>query len=153
MCWTWTLIWYKQTNKQTNKIHTNYPKIIICLLCINWFDKIIALQVNLSTIILFSLWLWYGIYCLLNKFNWTLSWVSFIYLHFVCTHSGAGEIAQSLASLSIKWAVQVRARLDPLVTERWNSITMLLTHSRWRLVQKRRSMCYYVCVIMHVKDP
>ena len=52
---------------------------------------------------------------------------------------GGGEIAQSLA----------------LVTERWNSITVLLTrpHQCRRLVQKRPSMCYYVCVIMHVKDP
>ena len=46
-------------------------------------------------------------------------------------------------------------RLDPLVLERWNSITVLLTcsHQCRRLVQKRQSMCYYFCVIMHVKDP
>ena len=49
----------------------------------------------------------------------------------------SGEIALSLASLSIKRAARVRSRLDPLVTERWNSITM----------------CYFVCAIMHVKDP
>ena len=50
---------------------------------------------------------------------------------------------------------RVRARLDPLVLERWNSITVLFTrsHQGRRLVQKRPSMCYYVCVIMHVKDP
>ena len=61
----------------------------------------------------------------------------------------------SLASLSTKRAIQVRARLDPLVTEKWNSITVLLTHSHQcrQLVKKRPSMCYYVCVIMHVKDP
>ena len=69
--------------------------------------------------------------------------------------SGGGEIAQSLVSLSIKQAVRVRARLDPLVIERWNSITVLLTcsHQCRRPVKKRQSMCYYVCVIMHVKDP
>ena len=66
-----------------------------------------------------------------------------------------GEIAQSLESLSTNQAIRVRARLDPLVLERWNSITVLLTRSHQcrRLVQKRLSMCYYVCVIMHVKDP
>ena len=49
----------------------------------------------------------------------------------------------------------VRARLEPLVLERWNSITVLFTRSHQcrRLVKKRPSMCYYVCVIMHVKDP
>ena len=69
--------------------------------------------------------------------------------------SRGGEMAQSLESLSIKWAIQVRVRLDLLVTERWNSITVLLTssHQCRRLVQKRPSMCYYVCVIMHVKAP
>ena len=68
---------------------------------------------------------------------------------------GGGEIAQSLESLSTKRAIRVRARLDPLVLERWNSITVLLTcsHQCRRLVKKRPSMCYYVCVIMHVKDP
>ena len=66
-----------------------------------------------------------------------------------------GEIAQSLASLSVKRAVWVRARLDLFVSERWNSITILLTrsHQCQRLVKKRPAMCYYVCVIMHVKDP
>ena len=69
--------------------------------------------------------------------------------------TGGGEIAQSLASLSMKRAAWVCSRLDPLVTERWDSITVLLTrfHQCRRLVQKRPSMCYYVCVIMHVKDP
>ena len=68
---------------------------------------------------------------------------------------GGGEIAQSLASLSIKRAARVGFRLDPLVIEGWNSLTVLLTcsHQCRRLVQKRPSMCYYVCVIMHVKDP
>ena len=68
---------------------------------------------------------------------------------------GGGEIAQSLESLSIKWAARVRSRLDLLVIEWWNSITVLLTRSHQcrRLVQKRPSMRYYVCVIMHVKDP
>ena len=66
-----------------------------------------------------------------------------------------GEIAQSLLSLSIKRAIQVRARHDRLDIERWNSITVLLTcsHQCRRLVQKRPSMCYHVYVIMHVKDP
>ena len=69
--------------------------------------------------------------------------------------NGGGEIAQSLASQSTKRAIRVRARLDLLVLERWNSITVLLTRSHQcrRLVKKRQSMCYYVCVIMHVKDP
>ena len=68
--------------------------------------------------------------------------------------NGGREIAQSLASLSTKWAIRVRARLDPLVLEKWNSITVLLTcsHQCRRLVQKRQSMCYQVCVIMHVKN-
>ena len=68
---------------------------------------------------------------------------------------GGGEIAQSLASLSTKQVIRVRDRLDQLVTERWNSITVLLTRSHQcrRLVKKKPSMCYYVCVIMHVKDP
>ena len=42
---------------------------------------------------------------------------------------GGGEIAQWLASLSVKLAVQVRAQHDPLVSERWNSVSVLLTHS------------------------
>ena len=73
----------------------------------------------------------------------------------IITPQGGWEIAQSLASLSTKRGARVRSRLDPLVTERWNSITVLLTRSHQcrRLVQKRPSMCYYVCVIMHVKDP
>ena len=33
----------------------------------------------------------------------------------------------TLASLSTKRAIRVRALLDPLVLERWNSITVLLT--------------------------
>ena len=36
-----------------------------------------------------------------------------------------GEIAQSLASVSTKRAIRVRAHLDPLVIERWNSITVI----------------------------
>ena len=43
--------------------------------------------------------------------------------------AGGGEIAQSLASLSTKRAIRVRTRFDPLVLERWNSITVLLTQS------------------------
>ena len=39
---------------------------------------------------------------------------------------GGGEMAQWLGSLSVKQAVQVRDRHDPLVSERWNSIRMLL---------------------------
>ena len=68
---------------------------------------------------------------------------------------GGGEIAQSLAFLSMKRVARVRSWLDPLVTEKWNSISVLLTcsHQCRRLVKKRQSMCYYVCVIMHVKDP
>ena len=64
-----------------------------------------------------------------------------------------GEIAQSLAALSTKRAIQDPASI--LLTERWNSITVPLTRSHHcrRLVQKRPSMYYYVCVIMHVKDP
>ena len=42
---------------------------------------------------------------------------------------GGGEIAQSLASLSTKRAARVRSRLDPLVTDWWNAITVLLTRS------------------------
>ena len=36
----------------------------------------------------------------------------------VSPHTVGGEIAQLLVSLSVKRAVRVRARLDPLVTER-----------------------------------
>ena len=68
---------------------------------------------------------------------------------------GGREIAQSLVFLSIKRAIRVCARIDPLVIERWNSVTVLLTCSTQcqQLVKKRPSMSYYVCVIMHVKDP
>ena len=68
---------------------------------------------------------------------------------------GVGEIAQSLASLSMKRAVWVHTQLNPLVIEWLNSMAVLLTRSHQcrRLVKKRPSMCYYVCVIMHVKDP
>ena len=78
-----------------------------------------------------------------------------IALYYDATHLGGGGIAQSLASLSTRRAVPVRFPLNALVSERWNSITVLLTRSHQcrRLVQKRPSMCYYVCVIMHVKDP
>ena len=67
---------------------------------------------------------------------------------------GGGEIEQWLVSLSVKLAVQVRARHDPFVSERWNSITVLLncSHQCWRLVQQRPSMCYHLYVIMIVKD-
>ena len=43
----------------------------------------------------------------------------------------------------------------PFVSERWHSTNMLLTclHQCWRLVHKRPSMCYQVCVVMHLKDP
>ena len=81
---------------------------------------------------------------------------NFTVLQIMIIHvSGGGEIAQSLASLSVKRVVHVRVWLNPLVTERWNSITVLLTrsHQCQRLVKKRPSICYYVCVIMHVKDP
>ena len=61
----------------------------------------------------------------------------------------------TVVSVSVKLVVQVRALHDPLVSERWNSIRVLLTcsHQCCRLVQQRQSMCYHVCVIMHVKDP
>ena len=45
------------------------------------------------------------------------------------THVEGREIAQWLASLSVKPALQVQARHDPLVSERWNSISVLLTFS------------------------
>ena len=71
-----------------------------------------------------------------------------------CGAGGGGEIAQSLASLSIKQATRVCAQHDLLVIERWNPITVLSTRSHQcrKLVQKRSSMCHYICVIMHVKD-
>ena len=43
------------------------------------------------------------------------------------TNGRGGEIAQTLESLSTKRATRFHARLDPLVLERWNSITVLLT--------------------------
>ena len=60
---------------------------------------------------------------------------------------GGGEIAHSLASLSVKRAARVRAQLDPLVTERRDSITVLLTRShQCRLLVKKG----HPCVIMSV---
>ena len=66
-----------------------------------------------------------------------------------------GRGNSTVVSISACQAVRVRARLALLVAERWDSITALLTcsHHCQRLVQKRLSMCYYVFVIMHVKDP
>ena len=56
-----------------------------------------------------------------------------------------------MQSPSVMRAVQVRDRHDQFITERWNSIKMLLTcpHQCRRLVQ---IMCYHVYVIMHVKE-
>ena len=59
-----------------------------------------------------------------------LLFLHLIYLHISQIYWGR-EIAQWIAFLSVKPAVQVRTRHDPLVSERWNSIY----------------------VIMHVKDP
>ena len=53
---------------------------------------------------------------------------TFITINFK-VNQGGGEIAQSLVFLSIKGAIRVRAQLDLLVTERWNSVTLLLIHS------------------------
>ena len=66
---------------------------------------------------------------------------------------GDGEIAQGLASLFAKPAIQVRARHDPLVSDRWYAVTGLLncSHQCRQLVKKRSSMCYYVCVMMQCK--
>ena len=76
-------------------------------------------------------------------------------IHIYKIKSGGGEIAQLVASLSATRSIQVRARYDPFVTERWNSITVALSRSHQcrRLVKKRRSMCHYVCEMIHVKDP
>ena len=50
------------------------------------------------------------------------------YLRVYWFQQGRGrEIAQWLASLSVKPAVQVHARHNPLVSERWNSISVLLS--------------------------
>ena len=75
-------------------------------------------------------------------------------LYFIM-YEGGGEIAQWLASLSVKPAVQVRTRHDLLVADRCNATRMLSTcsHQCRQLVQQRPSKCYHVCVIMHVKDP
>ena len=68
-----------------------------------------------------------------------------------------GQGNSTVVSISVYQAGDPGSRppIDPLVLEKWNCITVLLTRSRQcrRLVQKRPSMCYYVCVIMHVKDP
>ena len=47
------------------------------------------------------------------------------------------------------------SRYGPFVSERRNSTNMLLTclNQCRQLVHQRPSMCYHVCVIMHVKDP
>ena len=67
------------------------------------------------------------------------------YSYVLLINEGGREIAQSLESLSTKRAIRVRARLDLLVLERWNSITVLLTcsHQCRRLVKKGSP-----CVIM-----
>ena len=55
------------------------------------------------------------------KWCWVFIWV--LITHDVYdTNIGGGEIAQSLASLSVKPAIRVRALLNLLVSERWNSI-------------------------------
>ena len=58
-------------------------------------------------------------------------------------------------SLSVKQAIQVRVRYDPFVSERWNSISILLTcpTSAANWFNKGRAMSYHVYVIIHVKDP
>ena len=78
-----------------------------------------------------------------------------MYVNGLPFNEGGGEMAQSVGSLSAMRSVLVRAQYDPLVSERWYAVTVLLTRSHQcrRLVQKSRSMCYYVCVMMHVKDP
>ena len=42
---------------------------------------------------------------------------------------GGGEIAQLVASLSVTRSVQVRAWYNPLVSERWYAVTVLLNCS------------------------
>ena len=71
--------------------------------------------------------------------------------HVTLEHGGI-EIAYWLVSLSVKWAVQVRAWHDPFVSDRWNTISMSSTclHQCPQLVHQRPSMCYHVFVIMHV---
>ena len=84
---------------------------------------------------------------------------------YICAHSGQtcplyqfiwlGEIAQWLRSLSVKRAIEVRARHNQFVPERWNSIRMLVNcpTSVADQFDKGCAMCYHVCVIMHVKVP
>ena len=50
----------------------------------------------------------------------------------------AGEIAQSVASLSATRSIQIRARYDLLVSERWYAVTVLLncSHQCRRLVKQ-----------------
>ena len=88
----------------------------------------------------------------LNSEFWTLHnfWrvLMTMYKVSVCTRSrGGGAIAQSVASLFATGSVQVCARYDPLVSERLNSISVLLTcsHQCWQLVKKGSP-----CVIMSV---
>ena len=59
-----------------------------------------------------------------------------------------------LSEANRSWPVQVQAWHDPFVSETWNSTCMLSTSpNQWQqLVHQRPSICYYVYVIMHVKD-
>ena len=76
--------------------------------------------------------------------NWI--WVGFL------IDIGGGEITQSLASLSVTRAVRVRARLNPLVSERWNSITVLLTRShQCRPLVKKKAVHVLLCLCYNAR--
>ena len=115
-----------------------------------------SLHVSTVTVIMViesNIWFYvtYGLTMLARKMK-VYQPLAFSSLSNACLVYVVGEIAQSLTSLSTKRAVRVRARLDPLVLERWNSFTYSFPPVP-TTGSKRWSMRYYVCVIMHVKDP
>ena len=79
----------------------------------------------------------------------------FFFISCISCYYGGGEMAQLVASLSATRSVQVHTWHNLLVSERWYAVTVLLncSHQCRQLVKKRRSMCHFVCVMMHVKDP
>ena len=83
----------------------------------------------------------------------TISTLQSFYMH--CKNFVGGQGNSTVFSISVCQAGSPGSCPAQSACFRWNSITVLLTcsHQCRRLVHKRPSMCYNVCVIMHVKDP
>ena len=137
------------------------------------FGWLVATAVNMA--VLYGLYGYYqppfppmnpnvgALYTACHRFAWSLglAWLVFAcYTGYGGKHLYSSYIREGGNSTVVSVSVYQAGgpgslRLDTLVSEMWNSITVLLTrsHQCWRLVKKRPSMCCYVCVIMHVKDP